>query len=655
MFDRTAEIQTKAIDSDKRTVELSFSSEAPYDRWFGTEILDHKPASIRLGRLKSGRHPLLVDHSTKDHVGVVERAWVDDDRTGRAVVRFGNSARAQEIFQDVQDGIRTLVSVGYRIHNMVLESKGDQGETYRVTDWEPFEVSIVAVPADATVGVGRGNEQDDLIRSLINRARKESSVDDDDVKSGGDTAVKPTPKIEVVDQAALRKADAERARVREISALGDKFNQRELATAAIEAGTTYDAFREQVFAKLQDKGELKLADSASVDLSKKETERFSVRNAILAAMFPGDTAVMQITGFEREVAQAAADLRAKNGDVRTERQGAFHIPVSVLSKPMAISLDDAERATQMLIKRASAAGKVGQRDLLVGTPTAGGNLVATELLASSFIDILVNRMVVMQLGTTMLTDLTGNIAIPRATGGATGFWVAENTASTESQQAFDQVSLTPKTAGAFTDYSRRLLLQSSIAVEAFVRMDIARTLALMIDLAAINGSGSANQPRGVLNTAGIGNVAGGTNGAVPTWDNVVDLETALANANVGTDSRAYLTNTRVRGRLKRQQMFSGTNGIPVWSNDGTLNGTRAEVSNQVPNTLTKGTSTGICSALLYGNWSDLLIGMWGGLDIMMDPYTGATAGTKRVVALQDVDVSVRMNVSFAAMLDALTT
>jgi len=217
------------------------------------------------------------------------------------------------------------------------------------------------------------------------------------------------------------------------------------------------------------------------------------------------------------------------------------------------------------------------------------------------------------------------------------------------------VALTPKTAGAYVDYSRRLLLQSSISVEAFVRLDIARTIALMIDLGAIAGTGASNQPRGILNTAGIGSVAGGTNGLAPTWDHLVDLESAVANANAPTGALGYLTNTKVRGKLKKTQMFSGTNGIPVWGTDGQLNGARAEVSNQVPSNLTKGTSNGVCSAIIYGNWSDLIIALWGGLDIMLDPYAGSTAGTKRVVALQDVDVSVRYAASFSSMQDALTT
>jgi len=274
-------------------------------------------------------------------------------------------------------------------------------------------------------------------------------------------------------------------------------------------------------------------------------------------------------------------------------------------------------------------------------------------LAASFIDMLVNQMVLMSMGCTMLRDLNGNIAIPRQTGGATGYWVGENANLTESQQAVDQVTLSPKTVGAFTDFSRQLLLQSSLDVEAFVRMDIARTIALALDLAGINGSGSANQPRGVLNTVGIGSVAGGANGAAPTWDNMVDLESAVANANAAMGNLRYLTNTKVRGKLKRSQMFSGTNGLTVWQAVQDQNAPVA-VSNQVPSNLVKGSSGAVCSAIAYGNWRDLIIALWGGLDLLVDPYTGGIAGTTRVIGMQSTDISARHPESFSAMQDALT-
>ena len=645
---RGAAVNREAINVEARTVELAVASQEPYDRWWGREVLSMDRSAVRLGRLGDGRHPLLVDHDTGDQVGVVTKAWIGDDRVLRAIVRFGKSARAEEIFQDVVDGIRSLVSVGYRIYSMVLQKQSDtEGDEYLVTDWEPHECSIVAVPADPTVGVGRSASEEQQIRSLIHNSRKESIMTTQETTKPADK-VEPQP-IDAKRERELATSQ-ERQRVRDISALGEKFEKRAEASAAIEAGTSYDAFRETVFTSLEKSSVLKVAEPAEIGLSQREVQQFRFTNLIAATLWPDDQTVRKMAAFEIECARAAAD---KRDNVRADRAGAFTIPVDVLSSALDVRSQDAEHAMKLLLQRTMAGAKFGTRDLVVGTSTAGGNLVATELLASSFIDILVAQMKVMAMGSTVLTDLQGNIAIPRATAGSTGYWVAENGAPTESQQAFDQVALTPKTAGAFVDYSRRLLLQSSIAVEAFVRMDIARTIALLIDLAAIAGTGASNQPRGILNTSGIGSVAGGTNGLAPTWDNIVDLESAVANANAPTGSLGYLTNTKVRGRLKRTQQFSGTNGMPIWQGNE-LNGSRAEVSNQVPSNLTKGTSSGVCSAIIYGNWSDLLIGMWGGLDVMVDPYTGSSAGTKRVVALQDVDVSVRYAASFSSMQDALT-
>jgi HK97 family phage major capsid protein len=293
------------------------------------------------------------------------------------------------------------------------------------------------------------------------------------------------------------------------------------------------------------------------------------------------------------------------------------------------------------------------RDLTAGTNSAGGYTVGTDMMGGSFIDLLRNRMMVMQMGARLMTGLNGNVAIPRQSGGATAYWVAENGAITESGQTFDQVTMSPKTIGALTDISRRLLLQSSVDVEALVRDDLASTIALALDLAAINGSGSSNQPTGILNTSGIGDVAGGTNGLAPTFAHMVELETDVATANADIGALGYLTNAKVRGKLKQTEKASST-GQFVWDGNG-VNGYNAMVSNQVPSTLDKGTSTGVCSAIIFGNWNDLIIGQWGaGIDVMVDPYTGGAAGTVRVRAMQDVDIAVRHAASFSAMQDALT-
>jgi len=219
--------------------------------------------------------------------------------------------------------------------------------------------------------------------------------------------------------------------------------------------------------------------------------------------------------------------------------------------------------------------------------------------------------------------------------------------------------LTPKTVGAFTDFTRRLLLQSSIDVELFVRMDLARVLALEIQNGAFNGAGSSNEPTGLLNIVGLGSVAMGTNGGAPTYDMCVDLETAVANVNADVGNLAYVTNTKVRGKLRKTQEFASTNGKAVWTSGsergiGEVLGYDAYVTNTIPANLVKGTSGAACSAAIFGNWSDFVVGMWGGVDIMLDPYANATSGGKRIIALQDVDFNVRNVASFATAEDILT-
>lgn len=599
---RHFELNRAQVDEEARTVPLAFSSEEPYERWFGSEILDHSPQSIRLGRLMNGG-PLLLDHDPRRHIGTIESVELSPDRVGRAVVRFGRSPEAEAVFQDVKDGIRKHVSVGYIVHKMVMQESSADAEVYRVTDWEPLEVSLVAIPADPTVGVGRAATLD--ITTVIDRPepKKEHRTM---------TTTVDTPNTAEIEARAA--ADVQK-RVSDMIALGEaytRFGGDKLAAEYIRAGKGIDALREAIMQKMANTGTP--TDNADIGLTEEEARDFSFVRAIHAM----STGNWKQAGFERECSLAVAQRMGK------DPQGIF------------VPLD------------------VQRRDLTVGTPTAGGNLVPTELMSGDFISLLRSKMALIQAGATFLPGLQGNIAIPRQTGGATAYWVTEGSSPTESQQAFDQVQMSPKTVGAFTDISRKLLLQSSLSIEAFVRNDLATVVALALDLAGINGSGTGSEPRGVLKQVGIGAVLGGTNGGAPTWQNIIDLESAVANVNADIGTLGYLTNTKVRGKIKGTEKSAST-GQYIWQDgDAPLNGYRATISNQVPGNLTKGTAAGICSAILFGNFADLLIGQWGALDLMVDPYTNSTSGTVRVVALQDADIAVRHVESFAAMVDALT-
>lgn len=657
-------------------LRLSVSSETPYlrsswwdDPWI--EVLGHQDGEVDLTRLNDGAAALANHDRWSSHgntplagIGAVERAWIEGTRLMCDIAISRREALA-DLRQDIADGLVRNVSIGYLINERVLVKAGEgQPSEYRVTSWTPFEVSLVDIPADASVGLGRSAQGDAPESStrrpgyrVIDIPPAEGATQRNGSMPTEDIQTPPAGTQAPAQPAGARSVDplaAERERAREILALGRTFGLVAEADAAIDAGTTLDAFRALVLDKQRTSGQLRTAESPEIGMSERDVKQFSFLRALLAAADPAHA--RDLAPFELECSRAA---QAKRSDMRKDREAAITIPIDVLRRGIELPEEAAARAARELIGRAQRTGRDQFRALNTGTPTAGGNSVATELMGSSFIELLRNVMVLDRLGITWLRDLNGNVAIPSATGAAQYYWVTEGNAPTVSQQTMGQVVFTPKTIAAMTDYSRRLLLQSSIDVEAFVRADLAAIIGLGIQYSAFHGAGTGGEILGLFNTSGIGSVPGGANGAAPVYDHVVDLESSVANANADVGNLAYVTNSRVRGKLRKTQEFTGTNGKAIWqrgreSGIGDVLGYDAYVTNTISNTLTKGTSTGVCSAIAYGNWADMVIAMWGGLDVMLDPYTFSSSGTKRVVALQDVDMQLRQVASFAAMKDALT-
>jgi len=568
---------------EDRTYEFPFSSEFPVARYFGNEILSHEADAADLSRLNDGA-PLLFNHNPDRVIGVVERARIDSKgRRGYARVRFSRNPFAQEVLSDVKDGVLRNVSFGYSIDKMEERGSGD----YVATAWAPYEVSIVSVPADKTVGIGR---------ALTPTEPAASAAPSHD----------PIPSMETntTDLAVVRAEaiEAERTRIAEISALCDKHGMGDLGRQLVESGRSIDEARAAVLDKMNIPQEPVTMSAADLGMSEKEARSFSFLRAINYLSNPTDRSAREAAAFEIEASEAAA---AKLG----RQSRGITIPQDVL-----------------------------RRDLNVGAATAGGNLVETMLDAGSFIDLLRNASALDQAGATVLTGLTGNVAIPRQSGAATAYWVAESGAPTESQQTVDQVSLTPKTVAAYTDYSRRLMIQSSIDVENMVRTDLASVLALKIDLAGLYGTGSNSEPLGLKFTTGIGteNFAA----AAPTFEEVVALESDVATANALLGSPVYLMNAAMRGGLKTTKKDAGSGMFVMEGNE--VNGYRGVLSNQVA-----------AGDLWFGNFADLIIGYFSGLDIMVDPYSNSTSGTVRVVAMQDVDIAVRHPESFSRGADTL--
>lgn len=612
---RFAVFERETVNTENRTVEVAFSSEEPVKRWFGDEVLSHAPGACDLSRLNDGG-AVLFNHAWDKHIGVIERAWIDSDKKGRALIRFGNSARAVEKWQDVQDGILRHISVGYRVNDMALDNPDADYDDYRyiVTSWEPYEISFVTVPADTTVGVGRSNTPE-----VTQLPVEPETQNPEPVEKGNRNMDKTQNKPAVVpaepNDTAERGMQAERSRVSELLAIGRAYAAHggiEAAEKVIASGGNEANLRAVIMENMKTPTTV---TSDSIGMNATEKREFSLLRAMEAAA----TGKWEKAGLEREV---SAELEKQHGRSAT----GFFVPTDLMARAYS-----------------------------KGNAANGGNTISTDFRDDLFIDLLRNRLATAQLGATVLDGLVGDITIPKQLTGNSVTWVDENGQANDSNATFGQIGLKPKTVTANTELSRKFMLQSSLSAEQFARNELLQAMMLGIDLAAINGSGTSNQPTGILNTSGIGAVAIGTNGGSLTWQHIVALETSIAAANADLGNLAYLTNTKVRGALKTTLKSEGVSGYIWQDGDTPLNGYRCAVSNQVPSNLTKGSAAGKCSPLIFGNWADLMIAHWGVLDVIVDPYTKGKQGAVVITVLQDVDIAVRNAESFAAVKDIVTS
>ena len=580
------------VEEDDRRVRMSISSEEPVERSFGYEVLRHNDGAVDLSRLGSGHAPLLLDHDLTKQIGVIERTYLDQsDRKLRSVVRFGKSALAQEVYQDVKDGIRSNVSIGYQIREM--EDKRADG-TVGISSWVPYEASIVSVPADAGVGVNRNAN---FVEPVIK---------------------KETSKMSEVNHDEIREAAAEAAKrdfqknASEIINLAVKHNRRDLADQAIGAGQSVAQFRATLLDAIGEGKPLEQSAGA-VDMSPKEERSYSFVKAVRGLVNGSG-----LQGIEREVSEQIAKNNGR------EARG-FYAPDSFWG---------------------------GKRDLTVGTATAGGHLVGTDHLGDQFVDALRSRLVFNELGARFMTGLKGDVAIPKLATGVSAGFVAENGATSEVNAVFSQITMSPKSLGAFTDISRLLMIQSDPSVEQIIRDDLLNAIAQKVEDVAIEGGGS-NEPTGITGTTGIGSVAIGTNGGDLTWQAITDLvkEVEVDNAAINGNTLAYLTNPKVKSHMASTPKVASTDSVMLmdapWNS---LYGYDLAITNNVPSDLTKGTLDP-ASAMIFGDFSQLMMGFFSTPDILIDPFTAGSTGAIRIRVMQELDIAVRHAQSFAACLD----
>ena len=575
--------KARAIDEDKRTVRIGVSSETPVERSFGMEVLGHSEDEINMEFMQSKTAPLLLDHDMKKQIGVVEEFKLDETaKRTTAVVRFGKSALADEVFRDVVDGIRMNISVGYRVDKLERQNKDD--ETFYRASWTPMEISSVSVPADQSrlVGVGRSKDKQTLNTTKVKVMENEKQeINLDEVRS------------QSVDEA--RKEFQRNSK--EIIDLGVRHNKRDLANQAIKDGVSVEEFRGQLLENISN--DVPLETPSEIGLTEKETKRFSIMRAINAMANPTDRKAQEAAKFEFECSEAAQRAYGKTA------QGLM-LPEDVMRN-------------------------WNQRDLSAGSD---GDLIGQDYRAGDFIDVLRNNSAVMPMAT-MLNGLTGDVKIPRKTAASSAAFISsEGGAAGESEFTVGSVTMSPKTLGAFTDVTRQLMIQSSIDVENLIRNDLAQSMAIAIDDAALEGSGSSGNPTGITNTSGINSVSL-SSAAAPTFAEMVSMETSVRVDNALMGDLAYIVHPTNYGTLKTTEKATNTAQFVAVNDE--INGYKVVVSPQLT-----------ANNYVFGNFDDLLIGMFGGLDIVVDPYSNSSSGTVRIVALQSVDVAVRHAVSFCA-------
>jgi HK97 family phage major capsid protein/HK97 family phage prohead protease len=598
---RAMELEEKTIDMDKRTVSVGVSSETPVERSFGQEVIDHSRENMNLDFLNSGRAPLLMNHDMEQQIGVVESVELDENaRRLRARVRFGKGERASEVFDDVADGIRQNISVGYRIDKRV-ERENDPENYYRVAT-TPMEISIVGIPADQSnqVGVGRA----------LSETLKATPIDERNDKMS-----------ENIDLEAVKAEAAKTAQrnAKDIMTLARKHNKADLGEEALGRGLSIDEFRGEL---LESIGNQPLETPASVvDAPVKDQRAYSL-SKMLRAQVTQDWSGAKL---EQEMHQEIVKNTGKEG--------------------RGIYVPDFAWGARSGVMTTAATGAISGENVT-------DNFVPTIQRGDLFIEALRARQIMSGLGVTYMSGLTNRVRIPKFSAGATAAFVEESGDVSDQSQTDAAVTLQPRTLGANATMSRLLMLESVPSIEQVVQNDLLRSLADAIEYYAIQGSGSSGQPTGLLNTSNVGNVdiSVGTDVAALTWADITDLVKTVEDSNgiINQNALGWLSNPKVKAKLANTVKVATTDSIMLlndpWNN---IYGYRAEFTTNVPSNLDSGDGGADASAFIFGDFSQLMVGLFGAPSILVDPYTASASGDVTINVHQEVDVAVRNAESFA--------
>jgi len=629
--------QLAAADPEKKTISCSFAAHAYIERWYGILVLSFDPAAVNLERWSAGV-PYLMNHNTDDQRGIILNGRVENGVL-LGDVKFSKNEEGQKLFADITDGIRPWTSVGFTIQesseippesmpeelkNMCLER---QCMAFSVTKWTPYEGSSVSVPANPAVGAQMGffeGEEEQKIFALaeqfgIERYKKQESKQDQPIIHISKEATMPEPKSK--DQLAQEKKERKAA----LLAFGANYKDRiaggEAAIEKLAEDTVncfeYEStekveslFRGEVFTKVQDKERLE-TPKTFVGMTDKNKEEYSITKVLrhlTGTLKPGES-----LGIEKEV----HDQILKNGGEQ-KKQDSILLPFDLFSRQIQYDRE----LEQLLHENGISIPKRREQFDQTTTTTAGGYLVGTQHRPQDFVEIYRNALIQ---GITYLPGLQGNVDIPKQTGGsAIAVATAEAAGFSETALVFGQLTLSPKEIGAYIEITRRLLVQSSPAIDNLVAIDLMKSMALKANYLALYGSGGSGEPTGAFLTANIGTFDGAGIGREGALNAMADLGSANV---VGTPE--WLMNSAMKALLMGRDQTSGF-GRYLLGDDGKMVGYNHQVSEQIA-----------ANTLALAKLDEIILASFGTMELLYDRNTLSASGGLRIAAYDLIDAGVR--------------
>ena len=606
------DVQGRAADE---AIPVVVSSDEVVEVADGPEILAHTPDAVDLRRAPL---PIIATHrGGQVNVGIVDGLRLDGGQL-RGLARFGERQEAAEYRRDVINGIIRSVSVGYARLKAKLRADG----VLLTVRWMPTHVAMVAEPADVRAGFYRAPpagfdlEVEAAADRVSNAAQaaaqpEESTVDD---KQTAATGVKvetraAEPRVEVVEDHGQRAnpVDLEKRRKTAILNLcrANKLDER-YAQHWIVTGASLELVSDELVKVLSERS----ADQSAtfLDMPKAEVRRYSIMKALRAAANKDWTKAGLELEANREISKRLSRL--------PRAETSFFVPLDKMMEG---------RAPQR-----------GARDMTVAGVSGSQYLVGTENMPGSFIDLLRNTSVALQMGVRRMSGLVGNVTIPKMTAGNTAYWLSdESTQITESQPTIGQLSLSPKNVAAMTELSHQLMQQSTPDAEQMVLDSIARDIALAVDVGVLRGSGNSGQPQGIVGTVGVGSVSGTSLAAA----GVLEFQSDVAAANALNTGCGYVTTPAVAALLMVRPELPTTGDIRLWKVNmlaGTMFDFRAMSSNQMSS-----------ATMLFGWWDSVILAEWGVLELMTNPYSDFTRGLTAVRGWYTCDVGMRYPAAFS--------